>query len=167
MPSSRINTGYKRLGIVMGAVAAVVAAILTATDEENFPFWLIALAGAIFFVIHSVAVLGLGWAHANMRNPDRVYSAGARTVSVLAPLALVAYIVYTVSKLKSAVTLSKFLMKLIALPFPVFVVVVTVVSLTLAVRWVAHGFMQSKAESKNNEQTGDHSATVDQDKPDA
>ena len=148
MKSRSINTGYKRLGAVMGALAAIVSAIMISSDNARPPLWIFISIPAIFFVVHFVTFVGIGWTRANIGNPDEIYAKGAKAVAVFSPVSLIAFIIFctfvmimrgagfNLSTLRAAVSI------LFMLPGPVFLVVVVV----LAIVYVIDGFRREKVE---------------------
>ena len=146
MKSTDINTGYKRLGVVVGVVAAVVSTIIISSNNAKPTFWGILSIAAIFFVVHFVTFVGIGWTRANIRNSDKVYSTGARAVTVLAPISLIIFISYAAfaifvrSRGLDLATLKSAALLVFMLAGPVFLVIVVI----LAVVYVIDGFRQAK-----------------------
>ncbi|MEM1205151.1 MAG: hypothetical protein AAGN66_18115 [Acidobacteriota bacterium] len=143
-----MNIGYKRLGIVIGAMATTVTVVLDVADDSRSTLPEMFVVAILFFLIHFFAILGVGWAHANFRNPNRVYSAGAKGVVFLTPLSVVAFLVFFVSGVsesESGFTLEKLFRLLSALAAPAFATIFWILGLTFSVNWVAEGFRKSSA----------------------
>lgn len=158
MKSTNMNIGYRRLGITIGAIAAIAGTtVLVSANSGEISLSEAIFIAATFFVVHFVTFVGIGWTRANIQNSDKIYSIGARGVAVFAPLSLVAFIAYSVfiffirfsgtdlSTLEGAVTLLKAMVLLLfLLAGPVFVVIVAILPLTLAIPWIIDGFLSGQ-----------------------